>query len=354
MSKPFDYWLKKNKYYHHRLIKFFKFAVPQDSSVLVINCKNGYLLDSLNPSFGVGIDQDKQEIEIAKSRYPQYKFYSGNIDTINNTIDLDKKFDYIILPSATMETDDIQELFTKLHKFCNKETRVIIDIYSYFWEPILKITQKLGMKRPTRLKNWVSKHDIKNFLYLSGFESVTQGYRMLMPLYIPLISTFFNSILAQIPIIQRLCLHEWIIARPIPKPNNPKNFSTSVIVPCKNEMGNIETAVLQCPQMGKFTEIIFVEGGSKDGTFDEIKRVAEKYKDKNISYYKQEKKGKGDAVRKGFEKAKGDVLMILDADLTTPPQELPKFFDALVQGKGLKLYCRFVNLLYPYFQIVGI
>jgi len=192
----------------------------------------------------------------------------------------------------------------------------------------------LGIKRPTKLKNWVSKHDMKNFLYLSDFETVTQGYRMLMPLYIPLVSYFFNAILAQIPLIQRLCLHEWIIARPIAKPANKENFSVSVVVPCKNEKGNIEEAVRRCPDMGKFTEIIFIEGGSKDGTFEEIKRVTKTYQNKNISYFKQDGKGKGDAVRKGFSHAKGDVLIILDADLTTPPEELPKFFEALVHGKG--------------------
>jgi len=330
MAKPFDYWLKKNHYYHHRLTKFFKFAVPEQSKILQINCKNGYLLNSLNPSLGVGCDEDQEALNTAKSRYPQYTFYQGDISSVEK----EETFDYIILTSVTMEINDIQELFEKLHKFCHKGTRIIIDTYSYFWEPVLWGTQKLGMRRPTNLKNWVSRKDMDNFLYLSDFEKVTHGYRMLIPMYIPLISTFFNGFLAKLPLISRLCLHEWIIARPKPKKDSLKKYSVSVIVPCKNEKGNVEKAVLRCPRMGKSTEIIFVEGGSKDGTFEEIKRVAEKYKDKNITYYKQEGKGKGDAVRKGFSNASGDVLMILDADLTTPPEELPKFFEALVTGKG--------------------
>jgi len=373
MSKPFDYWLKKNKYYHYRLKKFFNFVVPDNSKILVINCKNGYLLESLNPAIGVGIDDDEQALQIARKRYPQYRFYSGNRDSKHpeptcklnsenfskclkskiltglNKIPQGETFDYIILPSVTMEAEDIQELFNNLQRFSHPSTRIVIDTYSYFWEPVLKITQILGMRRPTNLKNWISRNDMNNFLYLSGFEPVTHGYRMLIPLHIPLISTFFNSFLAHIPIIQRLCLHEWIVARPVFAPNGAssgrpvfpsrqeerdKNYSVSVIVPCKNEKGNVEKAVTLCPTMGKNTEIIFVEGGSKDGTFEEIKRVAQKYPEKNISFYKQESAGKGDAVRKGFSKATGDILMILDADLTTPPQELPKFFDALVTGKG--------------------
>jgi len=360
MLKPFDYWLKKNKYYHHRLKKFFNFVVPDDSKILVINCKNGYLLENLNPAVGVGIDDDLQALQIAQERYPQYRFYSGEIDIPQpacdngledtsgclkckilaalNKIPQGETFDYIILPSVTMETNDIQELFDNLHRFCHRSTRIIIDTYSYFWEPILKITQKLGMRRPTNLKNWISRNDMLNFLYLSGFQTVTHGYRMLLPLYIPLISTFLNSFLAHIPVIQRLCLHEWIIARPtktsLASTKKTKNYSVSVIIPCKNEKGNVEKAILQCPFMGKHTEIIFIEGESKDGTFDEIKKVAKKYPEKNITFYKQDSKGKGDAVRKGFAKASGDVLMILDADLTAPPQELPKFFDALITGKG--------------------
>jgi len=199
---------------------------------------------------------------------------------------------------------------------------------------MLWITQKLGMRRPTNLKNWVSRADMENFLYLSDFQKVTSGYRMLIPMYIPLVSTFFNRFLAKLPLISRLCLHEWIIARPSPQEDNIEKYSVSVIVPCKNEKGNVEAAVTRCPYMGKSTEIIFVEGGSKDGTFEEIKRIAKKYPEKNITYYKQTGKGKGDAVRKGFSNASGDILMILDADLTTPPEELPNFFEALVHGKG--------------------
>lgn len=335
-TKNFDYWLKKNWYYHKKLINFFKFSVPENSKILVINCKNGYLLENLKPSFGVGIDTDAQSIEIAKERYPQYKFYSCPIEQI----ELDEKnaqFDYIILPSVTMETDDIQELFNKIDRFCDENTRIIIDTYSYLWEPFLKLSQKLGMRRPTNLKNWISRGDMQNFLYLSGFETVTQGFRILIPFYIPIISTLFNSWIAQIPLIQRLCLHEWIIARKTPKVcSNQAQYSVSVIVPCKNERGNIEKAVIECPNMGKFTEIIFVEGGSKDGTWEEIERVSKIYDSSKrpIKYFKQTGKGKGDAVRKGFENASGDIFMILDADLTTDPNELPKFFEAIINGKG--------------------
>jgi glycosyltransferase involved in cell wall biosynthesis len=59
----------------------------------------------------------------------------------------------------------------------------------------------------------------------------------------------------------------------------------------------------------------------------------------------QDGRGKGDAVRKGFDLARGDILMILDADLTMPPEDLPKFYEIMTSGRG-----EFVNgsrLVYP-------
>ena len=233
-----------------------------------------------------------------------------------------------------MEEDDIQNLFLKLRRFSDHSTRIVVDTYSYLWEPVLWLTQKLGLRRPTLFKNWISKKDLHNFLYLAGFETVTSYRHTLLPMYVPLVSTVLNSFFVHVPLICRLCLHDVIIARPIFFERELKDFSVSVVVPCKNEKGNIEAAVTCCPQMGKKTELIFVEGGSQDGTREEIERVIKKYPEKNIRLLQQDGKGKGNAVRKGFAHAHGDILMILDADLTMPPEELPKFARALVQGRG--------------------
>ena len=121
---------------------------------------------------------------------------------------------------------------------------------------------------------------------------------------------------------------------------------SSVVVPCRNERGNIEGAVLRTPVLAKWQEIIFVEGNSTDGTYEECERVRAAYPDHNIQVMRQSGKGKGDAVRKGFAAARGDILVILDADLTVPPESLPKFVTALTQGKG-----EFINgsrLVYPF------
>ena len=156
-----------------------------------------------------------------------------------------------------------------------------------------------------------------------------------MPIYIPLLSSFMNRFLANMPLFWKLALTEIIIARPVGTRKDTEEVTCSVVIPCRNEKGNIEQAVLRTPEMGRHTELIFVEGGSSDGTYEECLRVKEAYGSKReITVLVQDGKGKGDAVRKGFAAARNDVLMILDADLTVPPEDLPKFFNAISSGKS--------------------
>jgi glycosyltransferase involved in cell wall biosynthesis len=184
------------------------------------------------------------------------------------------------------------------------------------------------------LLHWLPLEDIANLLNLNDFEVIKKRYHFLLPVYIPFISAVFNKFLSNMPLIWKLCLNEILIARPMGKRKASDEVTCSVIIPCRNEKGNIEEAVLRTPDMGKHTEIIFVEGHSSDGTFEECERVSDKYVQRKIKVLVQNGKGKGDAVRKGFSLAKGDVLMILDADLTVAPEDLLKFFNAIVCGKG--------------------
>ena len=123
-------------------------------------------------------------------------------------------------------------------------------------------------------------------------------------------------------------------------------MSVSVIIPARNEKGNIEALIQRTPRMGKHTEIIFVEGNSTDDTWGEIQRQGAHYQEYyHIKWVQQDGKGKGDAVRKGYSIATGDILMILDADMTVEPEELPKFFNAIASGKGE--YINGSRLVYP-------
>ncbi|MDX9703511.1 MAG: glycosyltransferase [Candidatus Auribacterota bacterium] len=339
-------WLARNRYYHAELERFYRFAIAKGSSVLEIGCGIGQLLHAVEPSYGVGIDISEKMICKARKLYPQYTFHVGDAQYFQSK----EKFDYIILSDLIGNLTDIQQTFSNIRSLCRPDTRVIINYYNFLWEPLLKTGEKISFKMPEEYHNWLPLEDIKNFLYLSDFEVIKSGYRMLLPKYIPIVSTICNRFLAKLPLLRYLCLVKTIVARsagvPAYRPEQEEGYTCSVVIPCRNERGNIEGAVTRTPKLGIDTELIFVDGNSTDGTAGEIERMIKKYKDKKISLIHQgDGIGKGDAVRKGFAVAKGDVLMILDADLTVPPEDLTKFMDAIVSGKG-----EFINgtrLVYP-------
>jgi glycosyltransferase involved in cell wall biosynthesis len=213
------------------------------------------------------------------------------------------------------------------------------------------LAERIGLKQKAPQENWLTQKDIGNLLNLAGFEMFRKSKSLLLPFNFPLISWFFNRYLAKLPLINNCTLNTFCIARPNPDATDHSNkmnqdYSVSVVIPARNESGNIENAVLRTPAFGKSVELIFIEGNSTDDTWGKIQEIAAKYKTSHtIKIDRQDGIGKGDAVRKGFDMATGDVLMILDADLTVPPEDLPKFYRALSSGKG-----EFINgsrLVYP-------
>jgi SAM-dependent methyltransferase len=330
IAKDRDKWRKKGVYYHEELEKYLRFLIPPNSSILEIGCGIGDTLAALNPSRGLGIDVSSQMIARAKNKFPHLQFDVGDLEDLQ----IEEKFDYVVIDSTIGNVDDIQLAFKELHKVCKPETRLILVYYNYLWEPALKFAEAVGLRTRHLLQHWLPLDDIANLLYLNNFEVVKKGYRCLMPVWIPVLSSFFNKFLARLPFFGKLAVAEVIIARTMEKRKPSEEVTCSVIIPCRNESGNIERAVQRTPEMGKHTELIFVEGRSADGTLEECERVKAAYPNKDITVLVQDGKGKGDAVRKGFSHAKNDVLMILDADLTVCPEDLPKFFEAIVSGKG--------------------
>lgn len=333
LAKDRDKWMNKNKYFYQLLKKYFKFLVPDGASVLEIGCGTGELLNAVNPSRGVGIDFSPAMIKIAKSKFPHLEFKIEDAEYLKSN----EKFDYVILSYLIGSLLDVQKVFDQLKKVSTPNTRVIIAYYNYLWEPILRILEKIKLKMPQPLQNWLSLLDIENLLYLSDFEVIEKGCKILLPKYIPVISSFFNRFLANLPFFTKLCLTEIVIARLRPNTNNSdvnKDYSCSIIIACRNERENIRPLIERIPYLGKHTELIFVEGHSNDGTLDEIKKQIKEFPEKDIKVFVQDGIGKGNAVRNGLAHAKGDILMIFDADLTVAPEELPKFYDVLVKGKG--------------------
>jgi ubiquinone/menaquinone biosynthesis C-methylase UbiE len=339
-------WKKRNRFYHRSLEKYITYIIPAGSAVLELGCGTGDLLAAVKPSHGVGIDFSAEMLSVARARYPDLSFVEADIERISQSATLippAQKFDYIILSDVMQVLWDVQIALHNLREFCHPGTRIVITNYNFIWEPLLKFGEFIRLKQPSPNSNWLSHFDIFNLLEIEGFSIVTNYRKILLPKYVPILNWIFNRLLVNLPLINSLGLINFIVARPVSQ--NTSDFSVSIIVPARNEKGNIESAITRTPQFGKSLEFLFVEGHSSDGTWDEMSRVQKKYPDKNIKLLQQTGKGKGNAVREGFDAASGDILMILDADLTTPPEELPKFYNVLATGRG-----EFVNgcrLVYP-------
>ncbi|MDD2688636.1 MAG: glycosyltransferase [Candidatus Omnitrophica bacterium] len=321
---------RRNHYYYEQLESYFEFIIPQGSSVLEIGCGTGETLNALKPARGLGIDFCPEMVRLARNEFPHLEFRVEDIEELKTT----EKFDYVILSDLVGLLLDVQTAFNQLKKVCSARTRVIIVNYNYLWEPVLKLAEKIGLRTPQLLQNWLSLPDIENLLYLSNFEVIKKGCRVLLPIYIPIVSTLFNKFISKLPLLSRLSLVQIIIARPKPFSVVEDNYSCSVVIACRNELGNIRPTIERIPKMGSHTEIIFVEGHSKDGTLLEINGQIKNFPEKDIKVLIQDGIGKGDAVHKGFSHAKGDILMVLDADLTVYPEELQKFYDTLASGKA--------------------
>ena len=330
-------------YYYRCLTAFLQFVVPPGQRVLEVGCGTGDLLAAVDPVFGVGLDISRAMLTIARRKYPHLHFVQSDA----HWPALSGRFDYIILSDLVGDLEDVQEAFARLIPLTDPGTRLIITYYNYLWEPVLKLAERLGLKSPQNAQNWLPVDDIEGFLALSGFATIRKGYRLLLPVSIPGLSWCCNSILAHLPGVHRLCLTQYLVARVAPDPADRRKYSCSVIVPCRNEAGNIREIVNRTPALGAGTEVIFVDGNSTDGTVDRIQETIASYQGPNTIRltHQGEGVGKGDAVRKGFEAATGELLIILDADVSVDPESLAKFYRAIADGHG-----EFVNgsrLVYP-------
>lgn len=337
-----EFWRAKNSYYYDWLSKIYASNVRPGSRVLHLGCGDGDLLASMKPSYGVGIDTDPQRIALARQKYPHLQFEVQD----PHTLKLEEKFDYVLICNSIGVWSDIQKVFEKLAPCTHEDTRLVITYYSYLWEGLLRLGSRLGLRQPNSYQNWLPPEDIINLLYLSDYESIRNESFMMMPVRIPVLAAVCNRFFSLLPGLHHLNLIHLVVARPAPVKKDPASHSVSVIVPCRNEKGNIRDAVERIPQMGRETEIIFIDGNSTDGTVEEVQRQIALHPERKIKLILQGSGiGKGDAVRKGFAAAEGDVLVIQDADLTAPPEDLPKFFEAWRTGKGE--YINGTRLVYP-------
>jgi ubiquinone/menaquinone biosynthesis C-methylase UbiE len=338
-------WRQFNAAYHDDDRKFMQFLIPPGKRVLELGCGRGDLLAALQPSYGVGVDFGAATIAKAKASHPDLHFVLGDAEDPATLASIEGPFDYIVIADTIGMFEDIDGTLRLVHHLCLESTRIVLSYYSHLWEPILKLAEALHLRSKQTKINYIATADFSNLMDIADFEVISAEQRQLLPQRWLGLGPFINRYIAPLPGIRQLCLRTYLVGRPV-RQFPDRKFSASIVIPCRNEKGNIENAILRMPRFGSAQEILFVEGNSSDGTLQECERVRDAYKGNwDIKVLKQDGKGKGDAVRKGFAAASGDVLMILDADLTMPPEALPKYHAVIETGKA-----EFVNgtrLIYP-------
>lgn len=335
---------KRNAYYYRELTRILRLLIPEGRTLLEAGCGDGFMLRQLRPRRGLGLDVCEEMIKLAREVPPEdgseleYRVEDVELACFHET------FDYVLGSDLMGDMIDIQQALENLRFAGGPGTRLVLHYHSQLWEPVVKLAEKVGLKTPQPRHNWLNRNDIENLLRLSGFEPIMFDRKMLLPVGIPIVSALLNRCLASLPGLNNLCMVNLIVARPKPEPE-PVPYSVSIVIPCRNEKGTIRAAVDRIPEFGSAQEILFVDGHSTDGTPEEIEAVIRENPGRKIRFLRQEGRGKGDAVRLAFDHAANDILMILDADLTVPPEDLPKFYRTLASHKA-----EFINgsrLIYP-------
>jgi len=338
IARKRDSWRGMGLWYHRRLEQIYCFLISPGQRILELGSGAGSLLAAVQPENGVGVDFSNEMVTRARSRHPGLEFIQADAHDLS---DVKGPFDIIILSDLVNELWDVQGCLEQIKPLCTPRTRLIFNFYSRMWESPLYITQLLNIATPTLAQNWLTRHDVANMLHLAGFETIRAWQEILWPL--PL-GGFFNKFFVRFWPFRELALANFLVARPQPERVGGKP-SVSIIVPARNEAGNIKSIFERVPRMGRETELVFIEGHSQDDTYTAIEQEIAAHPTTPSLLLRQTAIGKADAVRLGFERASGEVLMILDADLTVPPEDLPRFYEALVLGKGE--FINGVRLVYP-------
>lgn len=329
--------------YHRRITALYREIIPPGQALLEIGCAKGELLAALSPSRGVGVDFSERMLSQARERHPSLEFILGDAQNLE---EISGPFDYIIFSDLIDDLWDVQSFLDQVRRVCSPTTRIVFNFYSHLWSLPLRLAQRLGLATPMLPQNWLTVADLRGLLHLTGFELVSHRPEILFPLAVPGLESLCNNYLARLKPFSTFDLTHLMVARPTASGSINQSLPTvSIVIPARNEAGMIADILARVPLMGGGTEIIFVEGGSTDNTFEQIEAEIARHPALNCRLLKQNGSGKGDAVRQGFAHASGEILMILDADLTVAPEDLPKFYAALVQGSAELV--NGVRLVYP-------
>lgn len=346
VAPRYDGFLRRNAYHHKQTLRFHQSIVPPGKRVLCLGCTTGDALASVRPGFGVGVERSAEMVRIAREKYAtrtELTFHDRDLEEF----DTDEKFDFILFHFSVDYLPDLWPVFLKLRKWSYEHTKVLIVSHNPLWEFLLRFGARLGLRCPDGPRTFVTNFDLQYQLYLAGFDPYEKGYKVFLPKYVPGLSAALNRVVPRLPGLHHLCFMQYIVARPVLDAATAAQrgpYSCTVVIPCFNEEGNVAECVRRVPRLGRSTEILVVDDGSADRTAEIVNELAKSNPDLRLLSYRPNR-GKGHAVKAGFEAARGDVVMILDADMTVMPEELDRFLQPIEEGKA-----EFVNgtrMLYP-------
>lgn len=332
--------MKQKTYYEDRR-KWLTRVIPTDASIIEVGCGTGLSLSNLPQTQKTGIDFSPAMIDIAKTRDPSSTYIIDDLLTLKHR----NTYDYVLLLDTINFVSDVEIALKNIrHNLCHDHSRIVITYYNFLWQPLFLLAEFLGWKTRFPEQNWLRRSDITNLLQLTDFDVVQTGERILCPLGIPLIATFCNRYLVSLPFFRLFALVKYVIARPIR--HERKEYSVSIISAVRNERGNIRPIIDSMPCLGTRTELIFIEGHSTDGTWEEIQSTIAEYKGSiSVRGIQQTGKGKANALHEGIAVSTGDLLFIYDGDFTVHPSELTKMYEGFATGRA-----EFINtsrLIYP-------
>ncbi|MBI4387329.1 MAG: methyltransferase domain-containing protein [Elusimicrobia bacterium] len=256
-------WSRRTAYYNAQRLKRLRRLIRPGLKVLDIGCGTGDILAGLEPREGLGIDLSGKAVEIARARHPRLRFLQGDAENLA----ISETFDAVVLSDVVGSLQDVWRCFRELKKVSSESTRVVVTYYNFLWEPAIRLAERIGFKMPLPNQNWLPLKDLKNFLDLAGFDTVTTGLHVLLPVHVPVLSHLLNRYVAPLPLVNHLCLEMVLVARRRPE---PRDYSVSVLIACRNEAGNIAPLVRRTPALGLKTEFLFIDGASTDGTVERI------------------------------------------------------------------------------------
>jgi SAM-dependent methyltransferase len=339
LAPQWETWRSRNRFYHDQVRELVAGAVAPGNRVLDVGAGTGEVLAAVRPSEGIGVNVSEALSQLARERHAELVFSTFDADAV----ELPDGFrpDYILSVNLLDHVYDVYDLFAGLRDAMTERTLVVVTTSSPLWAPALRLASRLGRRSPDSPRNYITNRDIGSILNVLGLDVVEQGLLLPVPERVPVVGSVLNAVLPELPLLRYTSSTQYLAARPrISRPS----LSVSVIVPCHNEEGNVAECARRVPDMGAGTEIIFVDDGSTDRTRDEIRAAMEQDPRVRLVAY-DTNHGKANAVRAGFDAAHNDALMILDADMTVRPEDLPKFLAPLAAGTA-----DFVNgtrLVYP-------